>query len=526
MYIPTMIPILTTAQMRAIDAETIAGNPAIGFAYMCKAGECIFKSATRMIAEKTHQSIAVFCGKGNNGGDGYVVARLLMQDGFQVACFGICPPEELAGEARMAYDEFVSIQGDVTCLHHAPDKSSLQQYALIIDALLGTGMHGDPRGIVAELITTINAANRPVLSVDTPSGLDNDSGAAGTPTIRATRTVSLGFPKIGQLMYPARDYLGLLTIHNLGYPDEIVMRLSMNAFLPTRGALAALVPMRKPTGSKFDHGLALLVCGSAGMAGSAALAAQAALRCGCGMVHLATPAALADTLAAKLLEPVIYPMPETAQGSLAAPAEAPILAMAEKMQAALIGPGLTHHAETSALIRTLVATLRTPCVLDADGINAFKGCTEQLKNRTCPLILTPHAGEWKRLFRELPVEPSLKIIRLAAIAREYNLAIVYKGNPTIVAVADGRTFVVPLGNSGMATAGSGDVLGGIIVSLIAQGCTTADAALLGAALHGLTGEAAARTRGEHGMIASDLTEHLPEVIKSLAPVVRNSIVPD
>jgi hydroxyethylthiazole kinase-like uncharacterized protein yjeF len=520
-----MIPILTTSQMRAVDTQSIADNPTVGYSYMLKAGAGVLEAVRRFLGSQKHGTIAVLCGKGNNGGDGYVAAYMLRMQGYHVSCFGLCDAHELSGEARMAYDEFVTAKGHVTHLHQAPSPSVFERCDLIIDALLGTGVSGNPRGTYAEIISLVNTLNKPVLAVDTPSGLDSDTGAAGTPTIRATTTVTMGFPKIGQLLYPGRDHTGHMVIHDLGYPADIVNRNISKVFLPSIADLTSRIPVRKPAGSKFDHGLCLLACGSRGMTGSAALAAQAALRSGCGMVHIAAPADAADILSIKLLEPVIHALPQTDQGGLGETACETILVMAARMQAALIGPGLSHHPETGAMVRSLIARIALPCVLDADGINAFKGCAQTLKQRSCELVLTPHAGEWERLFEPLPAQPAAKIERLSAVSREYACTIAYKGNPTIVTSPDGTSFIVTLGNSGMATAGSGDVLSGIIVALIAQGCTVPDAALAGVMLHGLSGEAAAQVLGEHGLVAGDLLHYLPGVLKSLSLPIRTGILP-
>jgi NAD(P)H-hydrate epimerase len=522
-----LIPILTTGQMRAIDADAIGGDPSVGYSYMSKAGAAVVEELNAAMSHLSRQPVAILCGKGNNGGDGYVVGRLLQAQGWAVECFGVCGGDSLSGEAAIAFREFVSAKGTFTLLHSAPDPAAFGKFGLIVDALLGTGTKGDPRGLIAELIDFINAVGKPVVAIDTPSGLDNDAGLPGSPTVKAALTVTLGFPKIGQLFYPGREYTGELRIRSLGYPAEVVDRHRSAIGLPSRAVLRALLPRRKPAGSKFDHGLALLVCGSKGMAGSATLASQACLRSGCGMVHLASPEAAASVLQVKSLEPVIHSLPQTAEGSLAAAATDSIMELSRRMQAALIGPGLSHQAETVGVVRHLVASLSVPMVLDADGLNAFKGEGGLLKNRQAEIVITPHAGEWERLFGPVAGSPVDRLAAISAIAAEHNLCVVYKGSPTIVVGSTGQAAVVPLGNSGMATAGSGDVLAGLIAGLIAQGCSSSfEAALLGVCIHGLSGEAASRQLGEHGMIAGDLLTRIPEVIRDLAPPAPAGILPD
>jgi NAD(P)H-hydrate epimerase len=336
----------------------------------------------------------------------------------------------------------------------------------------------------------------------------------------------MGFPKVGQLFYPARQYTGRLVIEALGYPDGIVSRLVEALRIPTRAALSRMLPSRVPAGSKFDHGLVQLLGGSRGMTGSVTLASRAALRSGAGMVHLFTPASAVSTLATKLTETVIHQLPETPDGTLSAQGVERALAALEKMQVACVGPGLTHHRETIEAVRQFVQAADKPLVIDADGINAFRGKAEQLRQLRQPVVITPHAGEWNRLWGELPSLPLERIAAVAGTARDFSLEIVLKGNPSIVAKSSGEVFIVPLGNSGLASAGTGDVLTGTIGGLIAQGSPAGDAAVLGTALHGLAGEAASRRFGEHSMVAEDLIECLHEIIQPLAHPPVEGILPE
>ncbi|MBD3315430.1 MAG: NAD(P)H-hydrate dehydratase, partial [Chitinivibrionales bacterium] len=380
--------------------------------------------------------------------------------------------------------------------------------------------------LAAQVVEIMNASGLPVIAVDTPSGLNNDTGERGTPTTHAAATVTMGFPKLGQLFYPGRSSVGKLDVWDLGYPEEIVAEHHDGIFAPEMSDLRRMLPKRKPAGSKFDHGLAMLVCGSRGMTGAATLATAAALRTGCGMAHLATPESVVSTVAIKLTEAVIHPMAEGKAGNMVPAALDELLSMAKKMQGVCVGSGLTHNSETTELVRRLIKKVKIPVILDGDGTNAFKDHADELGDRHCELIVTPHAGEWARLFDTIPSNAERRLETLREKARDFSMCIVFKGNPTIVTVPDGRAYIVPIGNSGMATAGSGDVLSGIIVSLLAQGCSVANAALLGTALHGLAGESASRRLGEHSMIAGDIVEHLSDVIKSLADQPPLSIMVD
>lgn len=510
-----MIPVLTVSQMRAIDEKAIGGDISVGYSYMIKAGQGLFSAARDMLPDIASGEIAVFCGSGNNGGDGYVVARLLLESGYRVTCFSLCAADDLKGEALLAFNDYAALKGNILVLGDKAYLSNLSHYRLIIDCLLGTGARGAPRGLYASAIEAINASGTPVLSADTPSGLENDTGVPFVPCIRAKVTVTLGYPKTGLYFYPGRDHVGKLIVHDLKYPDEIVNEIRPTLFFPTTARLREFLPARRPAGSKFDHGLALLLCGSRGMAGAATLVAGAAQRTGCGMTHLASPGSMIPVLSAKLTETVLHPVSETTEGSASKDALQKLMELAGTMHALCIGPGLSHAAETQHLVRSLLSQCPLPTILDADGLNAFKGCAQELASHAGSLVITPHRGEWQRLFGELPAEPLAIIDKIKEKAAEFRMTVLLKGNPTLCATGSGNAFVLPFGNSALAKAGSGDVLSGIIVSLMAQGATGDHAALLGAYIHGESGRLASRKRGEYSVIASDVVETIYKVIKTL-----------
>jgi ADP-dependent NAD(P)H-hydrate dehydratase / NAD(P)H-hydrate epimerase len=510
-----MIPILTVAQMRKIDEKAINGKTTMGYGFMKEAGAGLFEAARKLVATPRSGDIVIICGKGNNGGDGYTVGKLLIDAVYNVMCYGLCQPGDLQGEAKLAYEAYEAVEGNFQFLDDIDDLAGLSKSSLIIDAVLGTGIKGDPREFHAEVIDAINAAQVPVLAVDTPSGLDNDRGVPGKSCVRAEVTVTMGFPKIGAYFYPGKTHVGLLKIKDLGYPSDIVEKYRSSMFLPTLEELKRMLPPRKPAGSKFDHGVAFMLAGSSGMTGSAALASMSALRTGCGMVHLASPQSAVPVLAAKLNEVVLHPIDETPRGAAALSASDAILELVKGVQVACIGPGISHSEETGKLVRHCVASIAVPMVLDADGINAFKGKTEFLKNRKAALVITPHAGEWDRLFGAMPETPEAIAAELAKRAKEFSMTILYKGNPTLIAGPDGTVYLSPYGNSGMATAGCGDVLSGIITSLIAQGCEVTNAAVLGAYLHAKAGDAAASELGEYSMIAGDVMRNIFRAIRGI-----------
>lgn len=510
-----MIPVVTVHGMRQIDLESIQGDIGIGYRYMRTAGKAVADAVRGLQASPKDGDIAIVCGKGNNGGDGFVAGRLLMEQGYGVMCFALCDCSELTGEARRAFDEYSDNNGNFLTLSDVADCNGFAGFALLVDALLGTGIRGAPHGLSAELIRAMNESAKPIVAVDTPSGLNNDTGEVAGECITATLTVTMGFPKLGSLTAPGSSKVGQLRIADLGYPEGIVQNHEMGVFLHSREEFREMLPERVPYGSKFEHGLAMIVGGSAGMTGSTVLACEAALRSGCGMVHCVTPGSAVPTLSSHLVETVFHPVEETPSGTASAKAMNEIVKLSRKMNAACIGPGFSHALSTSKLVRELVAHLDLPLILDADGINAFKGRPGDLKRKKSPCIITPHRGEWQRVFGALPDNPHDTIATIREKAQEYELTILLKGHPSFVVTPDGKCMIMPYGNSALASAGSGDVLSGVIVSLLAQGCLPETAAVLGAFIQGFAGEISSERNTPYVSIATDVIDAFPEVFHYL-----------
>jgi ADP-dependent NAD(P)H-hydrate dehydratase / NAD(P)H-hydrate epimerase len=510
-----MIPVLSVSEMRKIDELAIHGSVETGYSYMLKAGTGVYEIAAGMTPDRTGD-IAVICGRGNNGGDGFVVARLLLEAGYHVMCFGLAHPKDLSGEAKIAGEQYLMSNGNFLLLDDAEDLGTLSRYVLIIDALLGTGVRGQPRKLAADIICAVNSSGIPVISIDTPSGLDNDTGIPCNPCVKANLTVAIGFPKTGAYCYPGKSFTGRYVVKAIGYPADIVKSNHSGLFLPVHEDIEAIIPRRKQDGSKFDHGIVCLMCGSAGMTGSALLSSNAALRTGCGMTHLCAPRSVIPLLSMNCIETVMHGLAENGNGSASGDGFDTLSGIADRSGAACIGPGISHNEDTAELVRRFVAQAKIPVVLDADGINAFRNRTPELKQRSSDLCITPHSGEWNRLFPALPAVIADKIKALKDIACEYRMTILYKGNPTIITSHGGEAWLLPYGNSGMATAGCGDVLAGIIASVAAQGAGMKDAALAGAYIHQAAGNFAKEKFGEYGMTASDILWAIPEAMKSLA----------
>ncbi len=509
--------LVTSDQMRAIDRDAIDHRGVPSLTLMENAGSAI----ARHILEGTfhrHDSkrVAVFCGKGNNGGDGFVIARHLHHAGVHVDCWFLGPIDQLSHDSRVNFD---AAAGHGVHLHQvlsASDVPSEVSCDLVVDALLGTGFSGVPNEVASALIERINKIDEVVLAVDVPSGVNASDGTHGGVAVRAKFTYTLGLPKYGLYVSPGRELAGDVTVVPIGIPDESVSAIGPNCELITTAFVASKLPRRKPDGHKGDFGWVLAISGSTGMTGAAALAGESALRSGCGLAAIACPESVRPVVASLLREVISHPLPEIGKrGALALRGLGEVLELQKKYDALIIGPGLGRHHETSELVRRLISRIDKPTVLDADGLNAFEDHSDLLADKSFPLVITPHAGEFERLTGiTVPTEIHARIKTAREMAKLLKLTLVLKGSPTIVASADGDTYLNPTGNSGMATAGSGDALSGIIGSLLAQGMRGIDAAVCGVFIHGMAGDLAAEKLGVRGMIAGDMIRFLPQAIES------------
>jgi NAD(P)H-hydrate epimerase len=516
-----MMKIVTAAQMQTLDRRTISEARIPGLALMERAGAGVVEQLERHFPPLKGKRITIICGKGNNAGDGFVVARLLAQKRVIIQVVTLAKPADLSRDARVMHNRLVRI-AKKNVLRTADDPNRMHDVLsssdLIVDAILGTGLSSAVSGLYEGVIQTLNTAGRPVVSVDIPSGLHADTGSALGTTVRADLTVTFGLPKIGLYIGQGIDHAGIVHVADIGIPAAMVDQVESRILLLTRDDAQAVVPPRKPSSHKGTYGHAGIIAGSIGKTGAAAMAAKAALRVGAGLVTVAIPSSVNDTLEAKLLEAMTIPMPETKARTLARSSLDRLLTFARTRTAIAIGPGLTTHPETVDLIQELVKRVDKPCVLDADAINALAGKASLLTESKFPPILTPHPGEMSRL--EIDSSPqSVNADRIGVasrFARERGVLVVLKGARTIIARPDGMTAVCPTGNPGMATAGTGDVLTGMIAGLLAQGLSQWDAACTGTYLHGLAGDLTAATVGQAAMTAGDLIEHIPKAFAQTA----------
>lgn len=503
--------------MRAIEAAAVAEQGVTIYELMERAGAAVAEQAAEMLPRAGR--VVVVCGKGNNGGDGFVAARLLARAKYQVDVMMLAGPDELKGAAA---DAFKSIAGDksVRKIGFTPG-DSLGKADLIIDAVFGFGLRGPVRGAAAEAIEATNAAAAPVLAVDIPSGVDSDTGRTAGPAVQASRTVTFTAPKAGLALYPGFRLCGAVRVADIGISKEIVKRYA-NICLGGKAVARRLLPRRAPDVHKGDCGRVLVIAGSAGMTGAAAMASNAALRIGAGLVTLAAPESVNDILEIKLTEVMTKALPETKERTIDAKALDTVMEIISAFDAVVIGPGLSTHKSTVKFVKELVRGAEGVLVIDADGLNALVGETELLNERRGATILTPHPGELGRLL-SMPIA-DIQADRLAAAetaARRWNATVVLKGAGTIAAGGD-CLYINPTGNPGMATAGTGDILSGMLGGLVAQGLPPYPAAVLATYLHGYSGDAAAADLTELALRATDLLDYLPTALKDLQTGRRES----
>ena len=522
--------VVTAAEMRQIDQDTIEGIGIPGIVLMETAGSAIVRAIEQHYP--TCQRIGIFAGKGNNGGDGIVIARQLAHIGRDVRLFLVSPPDSFTGEAQtnlqiaknlgLPIEEILGEKEEWKRGSVEAWKCLMANCELLVDAILGTGLRGSVRDPIAAVINAINRLPTPILSVDLPSGLDADTGHPLGTSVRADRTVTIGLPKRGLLMHPGAELAGKLEVVDIGFPEQVVDAQNIKVNWTTAAQAAQWMPLRPPSSHKGSYGRVLVVAGSTGMTGAAALASEAALRTGAGLVTLATPKHLNPILEGLLPEVMTLPLPETDAGSLSVSAVSATLEFAVKTKSILaIGPGLSQHPETVSLVHQLIRENREQgldlrMVIDADGLNALAHVRETISLLNSDAVLTPHPGEMARLTStSVPVLEKDRISTAQQFASKYGVTLVFKGAPTVTSTPNGNLWVNSTGNPGMATGGMGDVLTGIIAGLMAQGIPSENAATLGVYLHGLAGDIVAERTGMHGLIASDVLKAVPKAISSL-----------
>ena len=541
-------PILSTEGMRKLDAASkeflakeTTSEPSekdviqSGYTLMQEAGLALFK----FVQAKALAPIAIFIGGGNNGGDGLVLAKHLLQAGIQSTVFSLAPESKFKNEAKLALDDFSQAGGslfDFKKITEEPKQASLllhEGFKLIVDCMLGNGAKGELRTEFATAAQIINESGQPIIAADAPTGYDSATHVRNNICIQANETMLFGFPRLDAYTKEGGPAFGKAAVAPLNYPGEVIKQFDEKNYLITEDSISQLLPQRNEWGDKRNQGTAFIIAGSKDMPGAAALCTEAALRSGAGLVTLATTEAIAPIIQAKLSEPVFCSLDDFGKdtvhrGTLRHENITTLLDRAKHASAIAIGPGLSTNFGTVEAVLALLPQFKVPTVIDADALNAIamiddaeprcgmvfhdekstiQAVNEYLRNLQQPAILTPHVREFARLFGELPNSTAIPN-RLREIATSTNKVILLKGAPTYIASPDGNVYIIPVANSGMAKGGSGDVLSGIIVALLAQGLAATEAAVLGALLHQKAGRITREELGAFSMLPSDIIKNL------------------
>lgn len=518
-----MIPLLKAETMRQIDRTAIEEMKVPSLTLMENAGRGVAEAVLAQYGTDGARRVVIVCGRGNNGGDGLVAARYLREAGIRPRVVVLGEPDQLTDDARANARRWQESGGRIEV---APDEESVRRLLrapieadLVIDALLGTGSSGAPRGAVLEAIRAINRGGAPVVAIDIPSGVDADSGAVPGEAVDADLTITLGFPKRGLWFHPARDSAGTVETVDIGLPREAIMSVDVRDFLVEAADVAGWLPAWPRDAHKGQRGRLMILGGSTGLTGAVSLAARAALRAGAGLVTVGAPKGLNAILEVKLTEAMTCPLPETADAGLSSAALEVVQDFdAGRMSAFVLGPGLSRHEESLEFARGLSDWCDRPMVVDADALYAFRQDPERLARGRAggPRVLTPHPGEAEWLMGRPVIEIQADRLELTRTwAERLQQVVVLKGAPTVIGSPEGETFVNPTGGPLLASGGTGDVLAGLIGGFMAQGLAPVRAAVVGVFLHGFLADLFEERRGPRGLIAGDLIELLPQALGEL-----------
>jgi NAD(P)H-hydrate epimerase len=512
--------VLNTQQMREADRQTIdeVGIPSI--VLMENAGRQAVAAMEAAFDDLPTSKVGVLCGRGNNGGDGFVVARTLAQRGIEAIVFLLGSVAEVRGDARTNLEILGRVGLTVVEIANAQEWelhfSEVSDCDLIVDAIVGTGFHGPVSGLLETVIADVNGLGVPIVAIDIPSGVSADSHDVEGDAIEASMTVTLGAPKVPLILPPADAYGGDLVIADIGIPASVIDELDGPWLeLLTRERMRELVPARAADSHKGDFGRVLVVAGSVGRTGAAHLAAVGALRSGAGLVTIATARSAVATIAAMMPEYMTEPLEETSGGRLDFSAADRVLDLNADVIA--LGPGIGQDPSTAAFVQAIVERSGVPLVLDADALNAFDGDPDRLVGRDgVDVIITPHPGEMARLLNvSIEQVQSDRVEHAREFAASHRVHVVLKGHRTIIAGPEGRTFVNLTGNAGMATGGTGDLLTGMIAAWFAQLLDAEAACKLAVYLHGSAGDLAEADEGELALLPTDIAAHLGDAVLEL-----------
>ncbi len=516
--------IVTASEMQQMDRETIESFGLPGRVLMENAGRGVFdvmvKTFPAIKSSGRNHRIGIVAGRGNNGGDGFVIARYLSGVGASVTVYLFSERAAVKGDAAANLKLLDALRVPVVEITDpallAQHQTDMRHQEIWVDALLGTGLNAEVRGLFRAVIEFLNSLNRPVIAVDIPSGLNADTGMICGACIQAHTTVTFGFPKIGHILFPGAGFTGRLETIDIGIPPHIVQGIGPRHHILTPESIARAFPQRAPTSHKGTAGHVLVVAGSAGKAGAAAMSGLAALRSGAGLVTLAIPKSLNAIIQSQIPEIMTAPMDGRKEGIWDDSLRENIREQLQGKKCLAMGPGMGASPETRKFVLEILSGVSIPVVLDADGLNCVCGRLDVLKALKAPAILTPHPGEMSRLTGESVSD--IQADRIGAARRfsqAHHVHLVLKGARTVIAHPDGTVYINLTANPGMAAGGMGDVLTGIIAGLLAQGLGPEEAAHVGVYLHGKAADALSESMGPFGFLASEVAGALPGVIREM-----------
>lgn len=503
--------IVRASEIKKIDRIAIVERGIPALELIERAAKAVADACLGYMAEKATSTVAVFCGRGSNGADGIAVARLLIEKGHHVRAFMVGSRDQMSTQCCQL-EEKLQVAGGT--LENFEDITEIGAWCetcdLMVDAIYGVGLNADIQGNQAKAVAIMNHGEVPVVCVDIASGVEADTGNILGTSVEGTKTVTFTRPKLGHFVGKGGLNCGEITVVDIGIPEDLLTGLDDT--LEVVFASDIHLPRRERDSYKGDYGKVYILGGSVGYSGAPVFAARSAVRTGSGLVHLGVPAPIWTIAASKLNESMCHPLPASKDGMLSLESTETVLNQIDSCDVCLVGPGLGRGSGVASVARHVMRNTHMPLVLDADGINALQGHIDILEGRRGAFtVLTPHEGEFERIGGDLSSGNRIEAAR--AYAAEHGCVVVLKGYRTIAAFPDGKAYINTTGNPGMAKGGSGDVLGGIIVSLLGQGLSARKAVPMAVYLHGLAGDVCAKEKGEYGMAPTDIVEVLPKVIK-------------
>lgn len=509
--------VMSPERMARYDSEAINSWGIPSSVLMENAGRTTFR-LMKEIYLKGNERIVVVAGKGNNGGDGFVIARYAKLSGYDTKVMLLGKRESLKGDALLNMKLYEKIGGKVIEIERECDLQldELKKADIIVDAIFGTGLMREVKGVELHAIEAINSSGKKVISVDIPSGLNGKTGKPSPVCVKADHTFTFAYPKIGHLIYPGAKYTGRITVIDISIPSHLEEELGYDAILVEGSLIRRILKTREPESHKGNFGHALVIAGSKGKTGAAYMASVSALKIGAGLVTLAIPESLNQIMEMKTTEVMTFPCPDRGKGHFTLDSLDLLKDFASDKDVIMLGPGLSLEEEALEFARRIFLETEKPFVIDADGINAFKGKTELLKRGSKRTVLTPHPGELARILGRTPKEINERRIESGLeFVREHGLILVLKGARTLIFSEEGDVYINPTGNPSLAKGGSGDILTGFIGGLISQGYSLLESSIFGTFIHGYLADMHVEKYSEMDLLATDLLAELGLAIREI-----------